>query len=49
MCDCKCDDKEHHKEMTHEERLDHIRECLDSAVHRLECVREELDKIAPKE
>ncbi len=45
MTKCKCGDSKHHKEMSDDERLDHLKECFDEALERIQCVREELEKL----
>jgi hypothetical protein len=42
MTKCKCEKGEHHKEMNKEERIAHLEECIGDAIHKLECIRDEL-------
>ncbi|MFO7836617.1 MAG: hypothetical protein R6V83_08180 [Candidatus Thorarchaeota archaeon] len=42
---CNCGDSEHHKEMSEEARLEHLKECLGDVIERMECIRSGLDEI----
>jgi hypothetical protein len=42
MTKCKCEKGEHHKEMNREERIDHLEDCIVQAIHKLECIKDEL-------
>lgn len=45
MGKCNCGDSEHHKEMSEEARLEHLKECLGDVIERMECIRSGLDEI----
>lgn len=43
-CSCGKHKKSHHKEMNPSEKVEHLKECLGDAIHRLECIKEMIDK-----
>ena len=45
MTKCKCEKGEHHKEMNREERIDHLESCMAEAIHKLECIKDELKSL----
>lgn len=42
MNKCKCEKGEHHKNMTNEERISHLEDCVAEIIHKLTCVKDEL-------
>lgn len=42
MTKCKCERGEHHKEMTTEERIEHLESCIADVIHKLECIKDEI-------
>ena len=45
MTKCKCEKGEHHKEMNREERIAHLENCIADAIHKLECIKDELKSL----
>jgi len=42
MNNYKCENGEHHKNMTKEERIDHLENSVVEIIHKLTCVKDEL-------
>ena len=47
-CGCKGHGKDHHKEMSREEKIFHFKECLDGTIERLDCLKEMFEEIITK-
>jgi hypothetical protein len=43
MGTCKCGKEKNHGNMTRDERIKHLRDCLDDAMDKIECVRDEIE------
>jgi hypothetical protein len=44
-CACGKHKSKHHGEMTQPELIAHVKECLEGAIDRLECIKEVMDRI----
>ncbi len=44
-CSCGQHKKSHHDEMSHSEKVEHLKECLGDVIHRLECIKEIVEKL----
>ena len=45
-CTCKKNEKGNHEEMSHSEKIEHLKECLGEVINRLECIKEMAEKIS---
>ena len=43
-CSCGKHEKGHHEEMSHSEKVKHLKECLGDVIDRLECIKEMVEK-----
>jgi hypothetical protein len=44
-CSCGKHKKGHHEEMSHSEKVVHLKECLGDVIDRLECIKEMVEKL----
>lgn len=45
MTKCKCEKGQHHDNMTREERIKHLEDCMGDIIHKLDCVKQELSEL----
>lgn len=45
MTKCKCEKGQHHDNMTQEERIKHLEDCMGDIIHKLDCVKQELSEL----
>jgi len=45
MTECRCEKGEHHKEMSREEQIVHLESCMETTIHKLECIKDELKSL----
>ncbi len=45
-CSCWKHKEGHHEEMSHSEKIAHLKECLGDVIERLECIKEMAEKIS---
>ncbi|MFX0087382.1 MAG: hypothetical protein ACFFAU_17160 [Candidatus Hodarchaeota archaeon] len=44
-CSCGKHKKGHHEEMSHSEKVEHLKDCLGDVIHKLECVKELIEEL----